>query len=163
MNLQEFEEQKHLYVCQHCGFQGLVLERNENNGGVRPICPHCGSKTPIPRVQWLAQNTSRIPRTRKADVDDVWTQNGNRCTHCARSRAFLERIGIGLNVQHILPIWADPDEKSVVVPYCTRCHQASTAEQAATRQLEGHDDTLAQIIRRIETKFPELKDDLLGP
>lgn len=163
MTRDEFENAKETLTCQHCGHVGLRGKHYPNNDGMRAECPACLSLSPLPNVQFLPKEELRKPRPRPGDVDDVWTSYGDCCTHCSAGRAFLEHIGIGLTVQHVVPEWKDPDRKSPAVPYCARCHQESSARQQTTRRMESRDDALGQIIRRIEEKFPELRGDLLEP
>lgn len=155
MTLIEFEERRSALACQGCGAIGLESERNTNNGGVRPVCPHCGSKTPLAGVQWLKQSTIRTPKRAKVDVDQVWNDCGNHCTHCGASRALLKTLDIGLNAQHMVPFWKAGDEFPLV-PYCARCHQESTARQEVTRRIEDRETELDAIIKRIEARNPEL-------
>ena len=42
MTVLEFEAQRAGLVCQHCGRDGLQLDRNSSNGGIRPVCSACG-------------------------------------------------------------------------------------------------------------------------
>lgn len=137
------------------GAVGLDVERNANNGGARPICSACGSKTPLAGVQWLKQSPITTPKRSKVDVDAIWNACGNHCTHCGASRDLLRRLGIGLNAQHMVPFWKAGDAHPLV-PYCARCHQESTARQATTRRIEDRETELDEIIRRIEKNHPEL-------
>lgn len=152
----EFEERRPTLTCQHCGHVGLALsKRNANNGGVRPLCPSCGSVTPLEGVSWLKQAPVKTPPRGKYDVEEIWTACGNHCTHCGASRELLKRLEIGLNAQHVVPFWKAGDSFPLV-PYCARCHQESTARQEVTRRIEDRETEMDAIIKRIEARHPEL-------
>ena len=158
MTVLEFEAQRAGLVCQHCGRDGLQLDRNANNGGIRPVCSACGSKTPIPSVQWLAQTGAADRKARRASVDpaDVWEANGNHCAFCGKPRWLCERLRIGLTAQHLVPVVLG-GEAGVLIPFCARCQEASVAALRETRNVLGEIESLDTIIQRIESKHPELR------
>jgi hypothetical protein len=163
MTRDEFLATQSTLACQSCGTVGeLKLEENPNNGGVRPVCPSCGSKTPIPGAQWLAQRVLRTPRRVRAELEAVWSECGDHCAFCGLSKAYLEANHIGRTIQHIVPFWKGGDAYPVI-PFCARCQQMSTAEQERVRRLESqytelqlHAAQLRETIARLEKQFPEL-------
>lgn len=159
MTLAEFEVQRASLACQHCRHLGLDLERNPNNNGVRPVCPACLSKIPISGVQWLQQNGAADRKLRRGKTPapaDVWIANGDHCAFCGKPRHLCERLGIGLTVQHIVPVILG-GEDGPLVPFCARCQEKSVAELRHTREVMGELATLDEIIKRIEHNNPELK------
>lgn len=156
MTLAEFEGTAPSLVCKECGHVGLQLDRNANNGGVRPCCPACGTKTPLAGVQWLAQQhhkPRRLPG--RPTTTAVWDANGNHCAFCGKPRALCERLNIGLSSQHIVPVVFGGE--GPLIPFCARCQEASAAALKETRNLLGELDSLDAIIKRIEAKRPELR------
>ena len=158
MTLGEFRAQFVGLQCRHCHAIGLVESpRNANNGGIRPLCPACGSVSPLDGVQWLSQNAARDrrPALGPKATEDVWEANGNRCSFCGKSRALCDRLGIGLTAQHVIPVLYG-GEDGPLIPYCARCQQASVAALEETRRVEEHTAGLRAIIDRIQKRFPEL-------
>lgn len=152
----EFETQRHQLSCQHCGHVGLVAEHNANNGGTRPACPICESRSPLSGVSWLPRTTAKTPKRGVVETSEVWTENGNHCAFCGKSRALCERLGIGLSAQHVVPFTTAGDDWPLI-PFCARCQQASTAALAETRRVESTIGGLDEIIARIEKQNPELR------
>jgi hypothetical protein len=137
----DFNAARDQLTCQTCGHVGLTLERNQNNNGIRPVCPECGSKSPLQSVMWLRQDRAEKRRPRRVSGDpstiDVWIANGDRCAYCGKSRSLCELLGIGLTVQHVEPVIFGGAEGSPLVPFCARCQQGSAAALAETRLIEG--------------------------
>jgi 5-methylcytosine-specific restriction endonuclease McrA len=161
----DFNAQRNELACRKCGATGLTVERNPNNNGVRPRCPACGSRSPLPGVQWLRQDKAHQRRPRRLSGDpstgEVWEANGNHCAYCGKSRVLCERLGIGLTIQHIQPVVFGGTEKSVLVPFCSRCQQGSTAVLAETREIERallgrrrHRDTELSPVPSVRSKSP---------
>jgi hypothetical protein len=169
MCLRDFLEQHASLVCAQCGVVGLDVERNPNNGGVRPICPHCGSRAPLAGVQWLKQRSAHGRRPRRFSGDpttlEVWKANGEHCAFCGKSRELCQRLGTGLTIQHVHPVVLGGALDSPLIPFCARCQQMSTAALQETRRVEAGISTLRHIIRRIEEKAPHLlaEESLDGP
>ena len=155
MDLNDFEMTKARLSCRECDAQGLALDRNANNGGLRPVCPACGSKTPLAGVQWLKQRMIKGPARGPVETLEVWMANGDHCSFCGKSRALCRRLGIGLTAQHIVPHMIG-GEAWPLIPFCARCQQASTAAWEETRRVDEAFSTLDAIIRRIEATHPEL-------
>lgn len=156
MTLAEFEATGKWLACQTCGYTGgLLIEENANNGGKRPLCPRCGSKTPLAGVQWLRQQIKSAPR-RVHDTREVWTLNGDHCTFCGKSWELCDRLGIGRSTQHVMPFYKGGGEWPVV-PFCARCQQASAAALEETRRVDARIASLDEIIKRIEARNPELR------
>lgn len=158
MTVLEFEAQRAQFACRHCQTLGLELERHPNNNGVRPVCPHCRSKAPLSGVQWLTQNGAADRKLRRGHTPapaDVWQVNGNHCAFCGKSRVECERLGIGLTVQHVVPV-VFGGEDGPLVPFCARCQEKSVAELRETRDVRGVLAGLDEIIARIERNNPEL-------
>lgn len=156
MVLADFEEQAAQLACRHCEHVGLALNRNTNNGGVRPCCPVCGSMTPLVGIQWLSQGNHkprRVPGTPSGP--EIWTANGDHCAFCGKPRSLCERLKIGLTAQHVVPVVFGGD--GPLIPFCARCQEASAAALKETRNLLGEIDSLDAIIKRIEAKRPELR------
>lgn len=131
MTVAEFEAQQQTLSCQHCRYVPLALERNANNNGLRPICPACDSRTPIPNVQWLSQQEAydRRPKRPSGDptVEEVWEANGNHCAHCGLSAQQIEFLGIGKTKQHVVP-FKDEGKDGPLIPLCAWCQQDSAAQ-----------------------------------
>jgi hypothetical protein len=155
MTRDEFEAQRRQLVCKDCGHEGLEPELNANNGGLRPVCSACGSKTPLAGQSWLPKAEPRRPRRGLVDVETIWSANGDHCAFCGKSRALCERLGIGLSAQHIVP-FAEAGDAWPLVPFCARCQQQSTAAQAETRRVQATIGGLDAVIARIEKNHPEL-------
>lgn len=155
MTRDEFAERRHQLVCQHCGREGLETERNDNNGGVRAVCSGCGSRTPLLGVQWLAKVSSKRPKRGLVDTREVWAANGNHCSFCGKSRELCERLNVGLTAQHVVP-FAEAGDEWPLIPFCTRCQQASAAALAETRRVQETVAGLDEIIQRIQKNNPEL-------
>lgn len=158
MTVSEFEAQRTSLACQHCRHVGLEVEHNRNNNGYRPVCPQCGSKIPISGVQWLAQNGAadrKLRRGKTPSPPDVWLANGDHCAFCGKSRGLCERLGIGLTVQHVVPVILG-GEDGPLVPFCARCQEISVAALRHTREVMGELSGLDEIIKRIERNNPEL-------
>jgi len=154
MTLAEFEVAGPSLACEQCGEIGLTVDRNPNNGGVRPQCAACGTKRPLLGVQWLSQGhhkPRRLPGTPSGP--EVWEANGNHCAFCGKPRALCERLKIGLTAQHIVPVVFGGD--GPLIPFCARCQEASAAALKETRNLLGEIDSLEAIIKRNEEKHPE--------
>lgn len=160
MSLPEFRERAHQLVCRHCDHVGLVESPRSGGGGIRPVCPACLDLTPLNGVSWLPQNDlkTRRPNLGSTATADVWEANGDRCAFCGKSRALCERLGLGLTIQHVLPVVYGGAE-GPLIPFCARCQQASVAALAETQRIEEHVGTLQATIDRIERKFPHLIDD----
>jgi hypothetical protein len=137
VTVQEFEAQRGALRCQHCQAAQLELERNANNGGVRPVCTACRSRSPLAGVQWLAQHDQR-PR-RPSGIPSgpgVWDANGNHCAFCGKPRWLCDRLRIGLTAQHVVPVslggvWGP------LIPFCSRCQEMSAAALRETRSVMG--------------------------
>ena len=53
---QDFHARRGQLSCRECGRVGeLPLHMQASNGGIRPHCPGCGCRSPIPGVLWLRQ------------------------------------------------------------------------------------------------------------
>lgn len=161
MTVSEFEAQRERLACQHCGGVGLAKsERHPNNNGVRPVCPQCGSIGPIPGIQWLRQNGAEERRLRRLpgtpSTSEVWAANGDHCGFCGKPWAFCERVGIGLTIQHVVPVVFGGGD-GPLIPFCARCQEMSVAALKETRNVMGEVDTLDDIIKRIEAAHPELR------
>ena len=155
MTLSEFEQAASALACQQCGAVGLALDRNTNNGGVRPSCAACGTKAPLAGVQWLSQGhhkPRRLPGSPSGP--EVWTANGNHCAFCGKPRALCERLRIGLTAQHIVPVVFGGE--GPLIPFCARCQEASAAALKETRNILGEIESLEAIIKRIEEKNTDL-------
>lgn len=169
MCLRDFLEQRASLVCAQCGAVGLDVERNSNNGGVRPVCRHCGSQSPLPGVQWLKQRSADERRPRRLSRDpttlEVWKANGEHCAFCGKSRDLCQRLGIGITIQHVQPVVFGGALDSPLIPFCARCQQMSTAALEETRRIEVGISTLQDVIHRIEEKAPHLlaEESLEGP
>jgi hypothetical protein len=164
MTRSEFEKQRAQLPCQGCGHVGLEPEVNANNGGVRPRCPACGSKTPLAGIQWLPKDSAEARRPRslpgQPSTEQVWAANGDHCAFCGKPRLLCERLGIGLQAQHLHPVLFSQDEAlGPLIPFCARCQQASAAALEETRRILGTLTSLDAIIARIERAHPELVDD----
>lgn len=155
MTRDEFETQRHQMVCQHCGHEGLGKECNANNNGVRPLCPACGSTTPVAGLSWLPKSEPKRTKRGPVDTPDVWATNGDHCSFCGKSRALCERLGIGLTAQHVVP-FAEGGDDWPLIPFCVRCQQASVAALAETKRVASVVGDLDAVIRRIEAAHPEL-------
>lgn len=155
MNREEFEQRRADLCCRHCGAVGLETEHNPNNGGVRAVCPGCGSKQPLLGVQWLPKATAKRARAGTVTTSEVWEANGNHCSFCGKSRALCERLGIGLTAQHVVP-FAEAGDDWPLIPFCSRCQQASAAALAETRRVQETVGGLDAIIQRIQKQNPEL-------
>lgn len=155
MTRDEFETQRHQMVCQHCGHEGLDKVYNPNNNGVRPLCPACGSRTPVAGLQDLPKTRVKAPKRGIVDTLSVWTENGDHCSFCGKSRALCERLGIGLTAQHMVP-FAEAGDDWPLIPFCARCQQASAAALAETKRVAQVVGDLDAVIRRIEAAHPEL-------
>jgi hypothetical protein len=98
----------------------------------------------------------RRPTLGPTATADVWEANGNRCAFCGKSRTLCERLGLGLTVQHVLPVVYGGGDASPLIPFCARCQQASAAALAETQRVERHVWSLQEVIDRIEQANPEL-------
>jgi len=137
VTVQEFEEQRNGLRCQHCQASTLELERNVNNGGVRPVCAACRSRSPLAGVQWLAQRDQK-PR-RPSGIPSgpaVWEANGNHCAFCGKPRWLCDRLRIGLTAQHVTPV-ALGGVWGPLIPFCSRCQEMSAAALRETRSVLG--------------------------
>jgi hypothetical protein len=159
LSMVEFEAQRANLACQHCQHVGLEVERNPNNNGLRPICGHCGSKIPLSGVQWLTQNGAANRKLRRGQTDtplNVWLENGDHCAFCGKSRTLCERLGIGITVQHVVPVVLGGDQ-GPLIPFCARCQEMSVAALRETRDVQRTVGSLEEIIARIEHNNPELR------
>jgi hypothetical protein len=160
MTTVEFDAARSELLCRHCGHRGLEVERYVSNNGVRPVCPACGSKTPLLGVQWLGQGGSRlsVQHRRKGPIDEraLWQAAGDHCTFCGKSWALCEQLGIGRTAQHIWPLLFG-GESSPLVPFCARCQEMSRAALLETADVMECIRSLEGVIARIEARFPELK------
>jgi hypothetical protein len=162
MTLLEFESKRHEIACARCNATGLEIEHNVNNMGARARCPHCGATGTrcLPGKEWLPKNdaTSRRPRRPAGEPSgpDVWEANGNVCAFCSITAAECAEYGMGLTAQHIVPVFMGGGGTSPLIPFCSRCQQASLAAQEAQRRIREKNTPLWDIIRRIEKYHPEL-------
>jgi hypothetical protein len=108
--------------CQQCGHE-VSLEHNPNNNALQVICPSCGSRRPWGPVVNLKQNNrkGRKPLPDGETLDSVWERWGNVCFACGAPSTFLQSLGIGRTVHHVLP-HAQHGHKGPLVPICTLCH-----------------------------------------
>jgi hypothetical protein len=132
MTLSQFTEQQATRACRQCGVIGVVTDLNPNNNGLLVCCPHCGSKRPWGSLLYLKQNErKRPPRPPLPDgetLDSIWEKYGNRCFVCSAPKSFLQGLGIGREVHHVLP-YAQEGHKGPVVPICKHCHPVVTDRQ----------------------------------
>jgi hypothetical protein len=159
MTRTEFEEQRATLICRHCGGVGLEqFSPGPSDALVGARCPWCLRNHPIDGIQWLPKDSAgaRRPRVGKVTTDEVWEANGNRCAFCAKPRALLDRLHIQATVQHVVPVVYGGGE-GPLIPFCSRCQQASAAALEETRLVLGEIDSLDGIIKRIEEKHPELR------
>ena len=157
MTLEEFVEQRERLLCRECQRPTLQLDRNPNNGGVRPVCTACGSVSPLPGVSWLKQHPTKTPPRRVHDTREVWSLNGDHCAFCGFTWAMCDEFKIGRTVQHVVPFYKGGDEWPLI-PFCARCQQSSAAELAKTRLIVDRNTALHEIIARIERNNPELRE-----
>ena len=140
LSLAEFEAQRDHLWCQHCNHAPLDLEHNQNNGGVRPVCPSCQSVTPLRGVQWLRKRNAndRKPVRPSGDptTEEVWQANGNHCAHCGLSAAQVEFLGIGKSKQHVIP-FKDAGEDGPLIPLCSWCQQDAASQMKRLQSLIG--------------------------
>jgi len=156
MNIAEFEAIRLTAACGRCGHVGLGTEYNRNNNGIRPICPECGSGQPIPGVMWLGQDKQRRLKRPPGDPagPDVWAWNGEHCAFCGITRAEAETLGLGLTAQHVVPYACTHCPEAVespLVPFCSRCQEASAASTKKTEAWRRGYETLRQQIERIRS------------
>lgn len=151
MTVEEFEEQKDTLACRHCGHIGLQSIWNANNNSIRPVCGACGKRYPLldpatgVAIQYLRQRSAASRRLRRLPGEptgpDVWEANGNHCAYCGKTREECVQYGIGLTAQHIIPCECshcrdlDLSVSSPLVPFCSRCQQASAAALAETERI----------------------------
>jgi DNA-directed RNA polymerase subunit RPC12/RpoP len=131
MTLTEFASIRESRACGACGRIGVETQFNPNNGGLLVRCPHCGSKQPWGSVLFLKQRnkpSTRPPLPHGETLDAIWARFGNRCVLCSAPRSFLERVGIGLQVHHVLP-YAEAGHRGPVVPICSQCHEMANWRQ----------------------------------
>jgi adenine-specific DNA methylase len=160
-SIAEFEAQRASLACQHCRHVGLELERNPNDDGVRPICPHCGSKIPLSGVRWLKQDSAAGERSRKATelaVEHVWAAHGSRCIFCGAPRLLLRRLGIHPTAQPLVPVCFGGEATSPLIPLCVRCREARATALHDTLDIQRKLASLDETIKRIERRFPELTE-----
>lgn len=153
-----FARQRKELGCQHCGQVGLDEYRPSSGADlVGARCPGCGSLRPLAGVQWLPKDSATRRRPRSAiSPEDVWMANGDHCAFCGKSRTLCLRLGVGLTVQHVVPV-VFGGEDSVLIPFCARCQEASVAALRETRNILGELESLDAIIKRIEAAHPELR------
>lgn len=157
MTRDEFDEQRATLACRHCGVVGLVAYRPSNGDMVGAMCPGCESKAPLAGVQWLPKDSARARRPKMAATpDEVWTLNGGHCSFCGKPDWLCKRLGIGRTMQHVLPA-VFGEGSGPLIPFCARCQEASAAALKETRNVLGEIDTLDTIIKRIESRHPELR------
>lgn len=155
MTREEFEVLAETLICRACGHTGLSMVENTNNGGVRPGCPACGSGQPLAGVQWLKQRGAESRKLRRPSTDpkadEVWTANGDHCAFCGKTRKECEQYGIGLTVQHVVPI-VRGGANSPLAPFCARCQQASWAALAETERIGRAFESLEAQLARLREK-----------
>jgi len=155
-SLADFEAQRDRLSCRLCGHLGLVGVTNENNGGIRAGCPACGCSNPIAGVQWLRKQDAQSRKLRRPSGDPstqgVWKANGDRCFFCGKTREECQEIGMGLTIQHGVPFAEPGGPESALVPFCSRCQQASVAAQAEMRAHRDNRTRLMDIIDRLREK-----------
>jgi hypothetical protein len=86
---------------------------------------------------------------------EVWQANGDVCAFCALTRAECHEYGIGITVQHVVPVFMGGGD-GPLVPFCARCQQASTAEQEKQRRIRERHGSMWDIIKRVEKNHSEL-------
>jgi hypothetical protein len=108
-------------------------------------------------VQWLKQNGAAERKLRRVGTprpDDVWSANGNHCGFCGKPRSLCERLGIGLTVQHLVPVVFGGADESPLVPFCARCQEWSVAALRETRDVLGELEALDDVIRQSGATHP---------
>jgi predicted RNA-binding Zn-ribbon protein involved in translation (DUF1610 family) len=132
MTLAEFTVEQKTHPCQDCGATGVVTEHNPNNNGLLVRCPNCGSKRPWGSLLYLKQNErarpKRSPLPDGQTLDSVWERYSNCCVMCSAPKHFLERVGIGRQVHHVMP-HAQHEHRGPLVPVCTHCHAVASERQ----------------------------------
>jgi hypothetical protein len=137
VTVQEFEDRRNEWRYQHCQAATLELERNVNNGGVRPVCAACRSRTPLAGVQWLAQRDHKPRRPSGIPTGpEVWDANGNHCAFCGKPRWLCDWLRIGLAAQHVTP-YVFGGVAGPLIPFCARCQAMSAAALQETRNVVG--------------------------
>jgi 5-methylcytosine-specific restriction endonuclease McrA len=132
MTLPEFASIRETRACDHCGKFGVITERNPNNNGLLVRCPQCGSKRPWGSLLYLKQrSTKRAARPPLPDgetLDSIWEKFGNRCVLCSAPKLFLQQVGIGRTVHHVVP-FAENGHRGPLIPICSHCHEIANARQ----------------------------------
>jgi hypothetical protein len=127
----EFEKEKNIRPCRHCGQTACETELNPNNNGLLVRCGNCGSKYPWGHLQFLKQNErrkSRPPLPNGETLDSIWAKFGDCCVICSSPKSFLEQVGIGRQVHHVLP-YAEHGHQGPLIPVCIGCHATATERQ----------------------------------
>lgn len=155
MTLEEFEAQRDLLACRLCGHVGLVALTNPNNGDLRPGCANCGYSSSVREVQWLMQTSADRwmlrPPSGDSSASEVWEANGNSCAFCGKTRTACEQFGIGITIQHVIPV-SQGGEAGPLVPFCTRCQQVRVAALAETQRLRHYTERLEDTIASLRDK-----------
>ena len=121
MTIIEFDHERSVRPCLHCGEVGMDTRRNPNNNGLQVVCPHCDSARPWGALLYLKQNerkrASRPPLPDGESLDSVWARFGDRCVICSAPKEFLASVGVGRNVHHVLP-YAQHGHRGPLIPIC---------------------------------------------
>jgi hypothetical protein len=132
MTLNEFDVQRVARPCRLCGVVGVATQHNPNNNGLLVYCPHCDSKRPWGALLYLKQNAGRRPARpplpNGETLDSIWEKFGNRCLFCSAPKSFLQKIGIGRQVHHVVP-FAEEGHRGPKIPICSHCHELANARQ----------------------------------
>ena len=132
MTLSEFDRERDLRPCGHCGNIGVTTEHNPNNNGILVVCTSCGSKRPWGALLYLSQSEgkrkTRPPLPDGQTLNSVWEKFANCCVICGAPKEFLIRLGIGRQVHHVLP-YALEGHKGPLVPICSHCHTVANERQ----------------------------------
>jgi hypothetical protein len=142
MTVDEFLSQQDSLRCIDCGHVGLIEEYRQQNNGRQVLCPACPSRKPLGSVVFLKQKGPRVrqPLSRSGEsVEEVWAAWDNRCVGCGRTKEEIEFLGLACERDHAPPLAeVGAEDKTRLIPLCTRCHQSLTSNQALNkRQLEA--------------------------
>jgi hypothetical protein len=166
LTISEFEVTCDSLACRLCGHVGLVAVVNVSNGGTRPGCPSCGCSTPLKGIQWLRRQDANTRKLRRPSGDpsteDVWQANGDCCFFCGKTGQECKELGIGTTIQHGVPFVEPGGPESPLVPFCSRCQQASLAAQEEIRAHRDSRTRLMDIIERLREKQRLLDEEREG-
>lgn len=127
--VEDFEQERDHLLCRACREPRLVVRHIVSNNALRVECA-CGERMPLGRLVDLKQTTrkTRQDYPHGETLDDVWARFEDRCVVCSAPKAFLLKLGIPLQRQHVME-YAKHGHQGPLVPMCGPCHENATQRQ----------------------------------